>query len=100
MDNTDRTFIEELNCPCNGFSNQLSQFKNGEITLTAGLTQALQDVTNPHLYLANPLRRPCRIVQVAVASCQMHSLWLSHKNMEKQSTRRILRMALTVDWAG
>jgi hypothetical protein len=30
--------------------NPTSQFKNGVTTLNAGLTQALQDGANPHLY--------------------------------------------------
>ena len=52
-------------CTRNELSRRLSQFKNGETILNAGLTQVLQDGANTYLYGVNPLRGPCRIAQVA-----------------------------------
>jgi hypothetical protein len=36
-------------CTRNGLGNRLSQLKNGVTTITAGLTQVLQDGTNTYL---------------------------------------------------
>jgi hypothetical protein len=36
-------------CTCNGLGDRPSQFKNGVTTLSAGLTQALQDGINMYL---------------------------------------------------
>jgi hypothetical protein len=46
-------------CTRNGLDDRPSQFKNGVTTLSAGLTQVLQDGTNTYLYGVN------RIAQVA-----------------------------------